>query len=241
MNTVIDNREREIVKYFGEKYSWISYKNLDVGDIQIGDKIIIERKTLKDLSASIKDGRYKEQKIRLRATGIPSHLIIFLIEGNFKDYEGSHLLPVKTLYSSILHTLIRDGFSVLRTYNIKETNFLLEHLSYTAYNESHKLELGNIKTEYTGVINTRKIKNVTPESYYFSMLKAIPSVSGIIAKYVVERYPSIIDLCMAYDKLDTREEKLVMLKECKITTSTGKSRRIGKRASENIYIFFSKD
>ena len=46
MNTVIDNREREIVKYFGEKYSWISYKNLDVGDIQIGDKIIIERKTL---------------------------------------------------------------------------------------------------------------------------------------------------------------------------------------------------
>ena len=44
------------------------------------------------------------------------------------------------------------------------------------------------------------------------MSKATPSVSGIIVKYVVERYPSIIDLCMAYDKLDTREEKLVAVK-----------------------------
>ena len=44
-------------------------------------------------------------------------------------------------------------------------------------------------------------------------------------------------LCMAYDKLET-DEKLTMLKECKITTSTGKSRRI-VNARVKIYIFFN--
>jgi len=43
-------------------------KNLDIGDIIIYNgsyKLIIERKTINDLVSSIKDGRYREQKMRL--------------------------------------------------------------------------------------------------------------------------------------------------------------------------------
>lgn len=238
MNTIIDNREREICKYFGNKTEWISYKNLDVGDITIGDKIIIERKTLKDLSASIKDGRYREQKIRLLATGIPKHLIIFLIEGDFREYNGKYLLPLGTLQSSILHTLIRDGFSVFRTINIGETIGFIKHLADTAYNHPEKLSLREVKSKYHDVVNIRKIKNITPKTYYFSLLTHIPSVSKAIAEYVVEHYPSISNLCEAYRDLDETEGKK-LLAECKISTSTGKIRRIGKRASENIYIFLN--
>ena len=239
MNTVIDNREREIIKYFGDKHSWISYKNLDVGDILIGDKIIIERKTLKDLSASIKDGRYKEQKERLVATGIPKHNIIFLIEGDLREYEGKYLLPLSTIRSSILHTLIRDGFSVLRTIDIRESIVFIEQLSDTAFNHIEKLNVRKEVSKYKDVINVRKIKNVTPETYYFSLLTHIPSVSKIIAEYVVEHFPSMMTLCNAYVALETQEERLRMLKDCKIMTSTGKERKIGKKASENIYNYFS--
>ena len=240
MNTIIDNREREICKFFRERgHTWITYKNLDVGDMLIGDRIVIERKTLKDLSASIKDGRYKEQKDRLRATGIPLHNIIFLIEGDFREYTGKYLLPSSTLKSSILHTQIRDGFSVFRTVNIRETIDFIERLSDTAFNNPQKLKLKSDISEFRDVINIRKIKNITPETYYFSLLTHIPCVSKIIAKYVVNEYPSILSLCEAYKTLETREERLGMLKECKIKTSTGKDRRIGKRASENIYIYIS--
>ena len=76
----------------------------------------------------------------------------------------------------------------------------------------------------------RKIKNVTPETYYFSLLTHIPSVSKIIAGYVVEHYPSMMTLCNAYTLLETQEERLEMLKDCKIMTSTGKERKIGKES-----------
>ena len=238
MNTIIDNREREICKYFTDKVEWIGYKNLDVGDILIGDKIIIERKTLKDLSASIKDGRYREQKTRLLATGIPKHLIIFLIEGDFRDYTGKYLLPSSTLKSSILHTLIRDGFSVFRTVDLNETIDFIERLADTAFNHPEKLSVSDVRSKYRDIVNVRKIKNITPKTYYFSLLTHIPCVSKAIAEYIVEHYPTISSLCDAYRELDATEGKK-LLTECKILTSTGKTRRIGKRASENIYIFMN--
>lgn len=40
---------------------------------------IIERKTADDLAASIMDGRYEEQKFRLRNCGINN--VIYLVEG----------------------------------------------------------------------------------------------------------------------------------------------------------------
>ena len=50
-------------------------QTLPLGDIIINDGIndcvIIERKTLTDLAASIKDGRYDEQSYRLN--GLPHH------------------------------------------------------------------------------------------------------------------------------------------------------------------------
>ena len=66
---IIYNREIYIKEYFEQNkdgYPSIEYENLNLGDIIIYFKetpiFIIERKTLPDLLASIKDGRYIEQK-----------------------------------------------------------------------------------------------------------------------------------------------------------------------------------
>ena len=63
--------------------------NLDVGDIIILDdrnvdiepqeNVIIERKSIKDLAASIRDGRYQEQSFRLSNDPIPNHNIMYLM------------------------------------------------------------------------------------------------------------------------------------------------------------------
>ena len=76
MKIIIDNRERELVKLlkaFSDNNGFnfvIEVEKLDLGDIIIKDdndntKLIIERKTISDLAASIRDGRYKEQSYRL--------------------------------------------------------------------------------------------------------------------------------------------------------------------------------
>ena len=68
---LIDDREKNVIPFFEKIDSDIKYKidRLTVGDYSVlyKDKIlfIIERKTWVDLAASIKDGRYKEQKDRM--------------------------------------------------------------------------------------------------------------------------------------------------------------------------------
>ena len=88
MEFIIDNRERDIKdKLNGKEY--IKFENLEIGDIIIkynGEiKIVIERKNIKDFSNSIKDGRYAEQKIRLKSLKLDPSNIYFLIEGKINN------------------------------------------------------------------------------------------------------------------------------------------------------------
>ena len=76
MKLYIDNREpKQIINYLNILNKNTNYiievTNLELGDYLIYDEIndktlvIIERKSLSDLEASIKDGRYNEQSFRL--------------------------------------------------------------------------------------------------------------------------------------------------------------------------------
>ena len=81
---ILDNREGKLIDYFKDKPR-ILIEQLELGDIifRINDndevKYIIERKSVSDLYSSIKDGRYREQKVRLLAN-YPLSKIIYLIE-----------------------------------------------------------------------------------------------------------------------------------------------------------------
>ena len=74
--------------------------------------IIIERKKYADLSASIKDGRYKEQKERLMHSTSYKVRKIYLLEGNnIKDFQFS----LKTFESIIINTMIRDEIFIFNS------------------------------------------------------------------------------------------------------------------------------
>ena len=131
----VDNREQELLKQIQNLVLFIpAFKQLKVetaalplGDIIISydneDKLIIERKCLTDLLASIKDGRYEEQSYRLNGLNHHNHNIYYLIEGDvnkanrFKDNNIEKL----TLYSAMFSLNYFKGFSVMRTFSMEET------------------------------------------------------------------------------------------------------------------------
>ena len=134
----IDYREKELWNVLSKENPEISFQqiNFPIGDIQISLKntndeiiplLLIERKTLSDLSSSIKDGRYEEQSFRLQDCHLfHNHNIIYLIEGDWNSYEfkqkkNKYLLPKSTLLSSMHSIQFLKGFSLLHTKNVVET------------------------------------------------------------------------------------------------------------------------
>lgn len=68
----------------------------------------VERKRMDDLAGSITDGRYHEQKYRLRQSGIPN--IIYLVE----EYQHTRL-PLSTLMQATVNTSVQDGIMTHHT------------------------------------------------------------------------------------------------------------------------------
>uniref|UniRef100_A0ABM5F4G8 Crossover junction endonuclease MUS81 n=1 Tax=Pogona vitticeps TaxID=103695 RepID=A0ABM5F4G8_9SAUR len=78
---------------------------------------VVERKRMPDLCSSIIDGRFREQKFRLRQCGLRHP--IYLVEDSG---SGQHLsLPEKTLQQAIVNTQVVDGFFVKRTRDLRES------------------------------------------------------------------------------------------------------------------------
>lgn len=241
MEFVIDNREKKVIDKIS-KNDDIKYKleNLPLGDFSFKidgkDYILIERKTVKDLSSSIKDGRYKEQKIRLTEKNKEdvNIKIIYLIEGNINEKVGG--IPSSTFYSVIINSMIRDNIYTYVTKDINETvkiltkifNFLLknkDNLEINSKNNSIDKEI-----EYASCIKSIKKENLTPKVCYINQLCQIPGVSNKIASSITNIYPTMHKLI---SKLEIDEEDL--LSEHKVG-----NRKIGKKLSEKIFKFLCK-
>lgn len=94
---------------------------------EYGGKIVdyvVERKKADDLISSIFDGRYKEQKYRLKNSGFEN--IFYLFEGHL---TGSFAKNEREVHSALLNTRIRDGFKVIEVNNITESVKFLHFLT----------------------------------------------------------------------------------------------------------------
>ena len=141
----------------------IKSERLPLGDIILHDPtgqgqgrdiVLFERKSLNDLSASIQDGRYKEQSFRLienaTATGFHTHNIVYIIEGDIEQYEAkrnkNNRITKTALQSAMVSLLYYKGFSVVRTMNLGETADFILHFADKVAKES---ALGESTPAYT--------------------------------------------------------------------------------------------
>jgi crossover junction endonuclease MUS81 len=234
-----DNREKELIKILEERGYNIILENLELGDIQFLDLftkeiiILIERKTLSDLSASIKDGRYKEQKDRMIHSIKKSVRKIVLIEGT--DYENFSL-PLKTIDSVIINTMIRDNIHIHLTKNKDDTINFIENiiLQLPKYFDDLKKEIINGEDKaFTNEFSCKSGKkdNLTPEICFRNMLNQIPGVSTSISNVLVEKYKNIAFL------IKTFENKTLAISNISNEKYGSSNRRIGDKVGEKIYAF----
>ena len=188
----VDTRERDLIAAFQSRKIDVSVETLHVGDVVVGD-IVLERKTLADLAASIKDGRYREQKQRL---GQEARVIV-VIEGRLsyddaldKKTQG---IANKTLVSAVLNSALRDGFVVMRTDSLVETLFLIVGIStrldrYVAFANAYpSSSAAEDEAAYQpNVIKAVKRDNLTPDVAFLTQLCTVPQVSMKTAERLKE-------------------------------------------------------
>lgn len=260
----IDVRENKLINLLEnlinvnkDKYSKIELhkKQLSLGDIILNHNsrtIVIERKTINDLAASISDGRYNEQSFRLEQSNIHNHNIIYLIEGDIRKFKNTARITQKALYSSLLSLNIFKGFSVLRTFDLEETaNLVLYFCEKMIKNEKNDFYYNKIiqqnteqntqqnaedtiieqKSEYVDVMKQSKKSNITTENIGEILLSQIPSVSKAISKRILTEYKTIRNLIYAYEQDNT------ILNNLKIMDNKGNERKVNKTAIANIINF----
>ncbi len=245
MNIIFDTRETKLLSYINntnEAFSIMS-ESLDIGDIHLCQPdnsyvIIFERKTINDLAASIQDGRYKEQAVRLSNFTIPNHHIIYMIEGDIDLYKANtyskHKITSKTLRSSIVSILYTKGFSVIFTKNTQDTANWIIQFAEKIYKNGLKGYYNDNETKqttYTEHIKMKKQTNITPENIDQIMLCQIPGISIVIANALLDRYNGFKLL------LHALEEDSECLYNFSYTTTQGKERKLPKNVISNLKLY----
>lgn len=138
-------------KYPGLKYE---VRSLNVGDFtwvarhkqnpdqEIVLPFIVERKRMDDFAASIKDGRFHEQKFRLRKCGL--HNVIYLVEDFCSNKNLG--LPLQSLKQALANTIVQDGFTVHSTDSLNNSVRFLAMMT-------KRLTI-HFKVMYTGIQKT---------------------------------------------------------------------------------------
>ena len=205
-----------------------------------GDEImldyILERKRLDDLIGSIKDGRFHEQKFRLKRSGINN--VIYLVEekainaDTFGKYE-------EAVESAIASTMVVNGYFVKRTEKMDDTirylvsmtkllkekyeskplhliptnvltvsNYLplLKHLEKTKPSINHHITF----TAFSSL--SSKSETLTLRDIYLKMLMCTRGVTGEKALEIQKRWKTPREFVEAFERVGglTEEEKKKM-------------------------------
>ena len=235
MKLYIDNREPkaiidslEFINNSSKNKITIEIKSLDLGDFVLYDEkneeaiIIIERKSLADLEASIKDGRYNEQSYRLSQNTLANHNIYYLIEGSIINYKNKSFK--NTLYSSLFSLSYFKGFSVFNSLNAVESAEIIysfvnkflrtqDKVGYYCNNNSvsnteeleknEDLKIENKEDNYLANIKNTKKSNITRENIYILMLMQVPGVSITSATTIMNTHKTINNLVNNLTKDET--------------------------------------
>ena len=217
----------------------IETMNLPLGDVIICDndgveKLLIERKTLNDLAASIRDGRYTEQSFRLSNCNIHNHNIFYLLEGNIHTYKSSKYgrsIEKEALISSMTTMTYVKGFSVYRSIDVTESALWLLQTAHklSKIEEPSYYVIVPKDEEYADVSKRVKKDNITKENIGTIMLSQIPGVSTASATAIMKEYKTMDNL------ITSMKENINALDNIYISTKNDKLRKISKTSIVNIY------
>ena len=199
-----------------------------------GDEVlldwIVERKRLDDLVGSIRDGRFHEQKFRLRKSGVKN--VVYIIEefnvndDHIKKYE-------EAVESAIASTQVVSGFFVKKTQKMDDTiryltrmtmmlreRYETKHLQVIPTNiitsKNYLLLLNHLRQKEPGADYhitysafaslASKSESLTLRDVYLKMLMCTRGVTGEKALEIQRRWKTPIEFLEAYEKCGTGEQ-----------------------------------
>lgn len=231
----IDNRERDLLSILTDVH--LQTSNLELGDCIIKHNditlLVIERKTWSDLAASIKDGRYHNQK-KLLIKKYPINTIYYIIEGS-EDYSDKEIcmngISKKILLSCIYNTMIRDNIKVFRTMSLFETSELIRGIYSRISDDPSKYMISDNQ-----IIEEQIVKKIvkTPEEYFIRSLCQVPGVSLKTAKAIAEKYHTFPNFIKIVSESD---QKLKLLKEITTKSTKGAVRKISDSVAQSLIDF----
>jgi len=242
MKIIVDEREATLYALLTNQPSKmiIEKRVIPLGDIlftsddEATTYQIIERKSITDLLASVKDGRYAEQSYRLSNCFPNKHNILYLIEGQVRDQDK------KLVFACMASLNYFKGFSITRTTSMTET---AQYIEITADKIARELAKGTVPapiqsleatatetpeaTDYCSVVKVAKKANITRENIGQLMLMQIPGISSTISCEIMKPFASFSAFI---DHLRTEPEYLdnIMLE------TNGKKRKLGSNVIAGI-------
>ncbi|XP_021750865.1 crossover junction endonuclease MUS81-like isoform X2 [Chenopodium quinoa] len=198
---------------------------------------IVERKNVDDLRSSIRDNRYRDQKLRLQRTGMKK--IIYLVEGDPNACEGADSIKTACFTTEIL-----EGFDVQRTTSLVDTLHRYGCLTlaitdhYKLISSAEGCKTAGVCPKYNKFIKTcEDADKLTVSDVFAIQLMQVPQVTEEVAMVVLECYPTLFSLAHAYADLD-KDKDIVAQQELLMKKSEG---AVSAAASRNIYRFVWQD
>jgi ERCC4-type nuclease len=224
----LDTREGELIRLLQAPQDIV--KQLPVADIWIGitesnsiseGGLLIERKSIRDLEASILDGRYREQRGRLLASCHENKTQpMYIVEGSFSS--GTGRLTKKALMKFINRLIFHYNIAVMQTASVNETAELIQTLAEQWKEDPASLQRTTEVVKVTDGIHVQKKANaMDPRQFAICCIAQCPGVSVKTAEQLVTIFGSLPGVIKA-----SKEE----LEQVKVG-----ARKIGPVVSKRLY------
>ena len=193
---LLDTRESDLIKIL----DGAEVKQLPVADIWIGvdaegkmveGGVIIERKSIKDLEASILDGRYREQRGRILSYCHENKTQpIYILEGALSSNTGR--LQKKAIMKFINRLIFHYQIPVMQTSSVQETAELVQTLVEQLKDDPTSLQRTTELVKVTDGIHVQKKANASDHKQFaISCLAQCPGVSVKMAEALITQFGSL--------------------------------------------------
>jgi crossover junction endonuclease MUS81 len=199
-----------------------------------GDEVvldwIVERKRLDDLIGSIKDGRFHEQKFRLKRSGVKN--VVYVVEEKTLDPSNQQRYE-ESVQSAMASTQVVNGYFLKKTQNMDDTVRYLTRMTMLLKKQYESKSLLVIPTGVITVQNylpllehlrqkepsighyisypafaslASKSETMTLRDLYLKMLMCTKQVTGEKAIEIQKKWTTPYDFVKAYEKCGSGEE-----------------------------------
>ena len=161
-------------------------ERMPLGDYLWGNRLLFERKTLRDLILSIIDGRAFTQAARLASSEYES---ILILEGTSADIQGFNVKR-EAVQGALIHISVVLGIPVLRSQSSKETASLMLQV------------MRQVRRVADGTVQRH---GASPKGKYrrqMLILQGLPGIGRKRAKQLIERFETVENVVNAtYEEL----------------------------------------